>query len=215
MTTMSHKVGTNKDSIENLREELESRDKKIDMLEREIDDLRNQSMRKTLVFRGLPEKAEGADTWENVRKFLLKFLALYDPEFARLSIDRAHHSARKIDPRKSKSPRPRPVFAEFVSWQDASRVLTMAAKIGKTPYEFEGHEYKISVEQMVSKSVMEKRQTALKVRKYLMNENPNWLASLRFPAILMVKESKETQYRKYNIKDDVIKKANEFIDSLK
>ena len=31
----------------------------------------------------------------------------------------------------------------------------------------------------------------------------------------MVQESKEKQYRKYNIKDDVIKKANEFIDSLK
>ena len=68
---------------------------------------------------------------------------------------------------------------------------------------------------MVSKSVMEKRQTELKVRKYLMNENPNWLVSLRFPAILMVKESKEKQYRKYNIKDDEIKKANEFIDCLK
>ena len=172
-------------------------------------------MRKTLVFRGLPEKAEGADTWENVRKFLLKFLALYDPEFAHMPIDRAYHSARKIDPLKLKSPRPRPVFAEFVSWQDASRVLTMAAKTGKTPYECEGHEYNISVEQMVSKSVMEKRQTALKVRKYLMNENPNWLASLRIPAILMVKESKEKQYRKYSIKDDIIKKANKLIDSLK
>ena len=93
MNAVLHKAGTNKDSVENLREELESRDKKIDMLEREIDDLRNRSMRKTLVFRGLPEKAKGADTWENVRKFLLKFLALYDPEFAHLSIDRAHRSA--------------------------------------------------------------------------------------------------------------------------
>ena len=89
MTAVSHKADTNEDSIENLREELESRDKKIDTLEREIDDLRNRSMRKTLVFRGLPQKAEGADTWENVRKFLVKFLALYDPEFAHLSIDRA------------------------------------------------------------------------------------------------------------------------------
>ena len=129
--------------------------------------------------------------------------------------EQAHRSARTIDPRKSKSPRPRPVFAEFVSWQDASRVLMMAAKIGKTPYQFEGHQYNISVEQMVSKSGMGKRKTALKVRKYLMNENPNWLVSLRFPAILMVKESKEKQYHKYNIKDDLIKKANEFIDSLK
>ena len=68
---------------------------------------------------------------------------------------------------------------------------------------------------MVSKSVMEKRQTALKVRKYLMKENPNWLVSLCFSAMLMVKESKEKQYRKYNIKDDIIKKTNEFIDSLK
>ena len=87
MTAVSHKPGTNEDSIENLREELESRDKKIDMLEREIDDLCNRSMKKTLVFRDLPEKAEGADTWEDVRKLLLKFLALYDPEFAHLSID--------------------------------------------------------------------------------------------------------------------------------
>ena len=93
--------------------------------------------------------------------------------------------------------------------------FTTAAKLGKIPYEFEGHEYNISVEQMVSKSVMEKRQTALKVRKNLMNENPNLLESLRFPAILMIKESKEKQYCKYSIKDDVIKKAKEFIDSLK
>ena len=134
ITAVSHKADTNKDSIENLREELEFRDKKIDTLEREIDDLCNRSMRKTLVFRGLPENAEGAYTWENVRKFLLKFLALYDPEFAHLSIDKAHRSARKIDPRKLKSPRPRSVFAEFVSWQDENRVLMMAAKIGKTPY---------------------------------------------------------------------------------
>ena len=83
-------------------------------------------MRKTLVFRGLPEKAEGADTWENVRKFLLKFLVLYYPEFAHMSIDRAHRSARKIDPGKLKSRRPKPVFAEFISWQDASRVLSIA-----------------------------------------------------------------------------------------
>ena len=38
---MSHKADTNEDSIENLKEELESRDKKTDTLEREIDDLRN------------------------------------------------------------------------------------------------------------------------------------------------------------------------------
>ena len=62
MTAVLHKADTNEDSIENLREELESHDKKIDTLEKEIDDLRNRSMRKTLVFRGLPEKAESADT---------------------------------------------------------------------------------------------------------------------------------------------------------
>ena len=41
MTAVSHKADTNEDSIENLKEELESRDKKTDTLEREIDDLRN------------------------------------------------------------------------------------------------------------------------------------------------------------------------------
>ena len=33
-----------------------------------------------------------------------------------------------------------------------------------------------------------------------MSENPNWLVSLRFPALLRVKESKEKQYHKYSIK---------------
>ena len=41
MTAVSHKADTNEDSIQNLKEELESRDKKIDTFEREIDDLRN------------------------------------------------------------------------------------------------------------------------------------------------------------------------------
>ena len=48
MAAVSHKADTNEDSIKNLREELESRDKKINTLEREIDDLRNRSTRKTL-----------------------------------------------------------------------------------------------------------------------------------------------------------------------
>ena len=59
----------------------------------------------------------------------MNFLALYDSEFAQMSIDRAHRSIRKTDPGKLKSLRP--VFPEFVSWQDASRVLSMAAKTGK------------------------------------------------------------------------------------
>ena len=41
MTAVLYKADTNEDGIENLREELESRDKKIDTLEREIDDLHN------------------------------------------------------------------------------------------------------------------------------------------------------------------------------
>ena len=44
ITAVSHKADTNKGSIENLTEELQSRDKKIDMLQREIDDLCNHKL---------------------------------------------------------------------------------------------------------------------------------------------------------------------------
>ena len=46
---------------------------KLNKLEDENDDLRNRSMRSTLIFRGIPEKEQN-DSWENVTKHLVNTL---------------------------------------------------------------------------------------------------------------------------------------------
>ena len=46
---------------------------KLNKLEDENDDLRNRSMRSTLIFRGIP-KEEQNDSWENVTKHLVNTL---------------------------------------------------------------------------------------------------------------------------------------------
>ena len=46
---------------------------KLNKLEDENDDLRNRSMRSTLIFRGIPEEEQN-DSWENVTKHLVNAL---------------------------------------------------------------------------------------------------------------------------------------------
>ena len=46
----------------------------IDSLKEENEDLRNRSMRSTLIFRGVPER-EQSDSWEDVSRYLSEYLA--------------------------------------------------------------------------------------------------------------------------------------------
>ena len=60
--------------ISHFENEISQRDKKIEQLALEIDDLRNRGMRKTLIIKGIPEGAEGNDSWDNVKAFIISFL---------------------------------------------------------------------------------------------------------------------------------------------
>ena len=188
--TVSLKADNNEENIRHLVEKLEKRDVKIASLADEVDDLRNRGMRKTIIIRGLPEGIEGKDSWENVRAFVASFLEIQGlPE---IETDRAHRSAKKITPTGSQSlasnrKKPRPVFCELLTWQDANQILRKANAIGKKDFTYKEEHYRVSTEQMVSKKVLEERQTALKVRKYLLSEHTGWAITIKFPAILMIK----------------------------
>eukprot|EP00794_Sanderia_malayensis_P010616 gene10615-11740_t len=56
--------------ISKLKHDLESSTSQIAKLENQIDDLTNRQCRKTLIFKGFPEKCEGEDTWDSCRSFL-------------------------------------------------------------------------------------------------------------------------------------------------
>ena len=124
------KADNNEEKIRHLVKELEKRDVKIASLADEGDDLRNRGMRKTIIVRGFPEGIEGKDSWENVRACVPSFLEKQGlPE---IEIDRAHRSAKKITPTGSQSlasnrQKPRPVFCELLTWQDANQILRKAS----------------------------------------------------------------------------------------
>ena len=176
------KADNNEEKICHLVEELEKRDVKIASLADEVDDLRNRGIRKTIIIRGLPEGIKGKDSWENMRAFVASFLEKQG--LPKIEIDRAHRSAKKITPTglqslASNRKKPRPVFCELLTWQDANQILRKASVIGKKDFMYKEEHYRVSIEQMVSKKVLEERQTALKVRKYLLSEHPGWAFTIK------------------------------------
>ena len=130
---VSFKADKNKEHILHLEEEIAKRDEKIEDMFNEIDDLRNQGMRKMLIIKGFPEGIEGKATWINARSFLSSFFEKHD--LNETEIDRVHRSAKKVNPASSQSSTsskfPRPFSVELLTWQDYNEILQKADKIGK------------------------------------------------------------------------------------
>lgn len=186
---------------------------RIKNLESGLDDLQNRQMRKTLVFRGFPEGHEGADSWDNCYKLISSFIEDH-LELADVEIERAHRGAKNPNA-TAKSTNPRSIFVQFLRWFDANLILSNVNGILKErPYKVNGQIIKIHVEQMVSKNVNEQRINALKIRKFLRSENPEWKIYLAYPAHLMFKNRHMKFYKKYEITDEIQAKTNAFIANL-
>ena len=71
---VTFKADKNAETISHFENEISQRDKKIEQLALEIDDLRNRGMRKTLIIKGIPEGAEGNDSSDKVKAFIISFL---------------------------------------------------------------------------------------------------------------------------------------------
>ena len=90
----------------------------------EIEDLRNRSMRSTLIFKNLLK--ENNDTWEDTCTVLTKFIHSkldlpYDKEFIDGQISRAHRGGaenfRNAEESENQRKGPKPIFAQIVNWQ--------------------------------------------------------------------------------------------------
>ena len=92
----------------------------INNLKEENEDLRNRSMRSTLIFRGVPERDQ-SDSWEDVSRYLSEYLAnklgidLYETA---MQVSRAHRTPKSVYDNKC-----RPIFAQFVNWRYAEDIL--------------------------------------------------------------------------------------------
>ena len=147
----------------------------------ELEDLRNRSMRSTLIFKNIKE--EGETTWEEtaqvLRDFIVENLNLpYTSEEIDNQISRAHRSKRDDNNDRNG---PRPIFAQFCNWRYAEEIKN------KIIYLTSRKMLKVYVDNMYSKDLTERRNQALMKRKELMEATPNLVVKMEYPAVLKSK----------------------------
>ena len=106
-----------------LKVEILKNSNELKSVQNELEDVRNRQMRKTLVFFGFPEKVN--ESWEESRQLLEKHITAYGLEA--VDIDRAHRANTRY--KSNDKGKARPIFAEFVTWQDSSYILQNANKL--------------------------------------------------------------------------------------
>ena len=163
-----------------------------------IEDRTNRQLRKTLVFKGVPEEkistADGpprAENWSDTATVLARAMSAVIPnttvEEARSMVERCHRAAPSPN---YKGTGPRPIFAAYVDWRDSEL----------TKDEFRKNtDGSIYVEQKVGPLTTLRRNIALKERKRLLEAKTILSGYVSFPARLMVKDSdaRGAKYRQW------------------
>ena len=156
-------------------------------LENKPDNVQRRTRRNTLIFRGVPEGEEGGTTWQHCKMFIAKLLSShFDLDDA--DIERAYRSPTV---RNSSRSSPIPIIVAFSKLEEANKILQTAGRVLKNkPYkDVDGKEINIYVEQFYSPKVTELRNKALKIRRQVKDEHPDWIVVMRYPAKLFIKRA--------------------------
>ena len=178
-----------------IRKQLDTATLTIKKLEETVDDLQGRVRRNTLVFKGIPEKMEGASSgWDRVEKMIMKILV----ENLKMNVDwihieRAHRSPTHLSASQQQQnypkPRPRPIYVAFSTWKAARAVLSNAKMLKENPLTCEEdgvtNIVSIYIEQMYSPIITRKRSEMLRKRWQLKQQHPDWEVFLVYPAKLL------------------------------
>ena len=179
-----------------LKLEAESHKIKIHVLEKRLEDQTNRSSRKSLVFKGVPEK--GRETWDDTRDILADVIArncdMTNNE-AFDTIERCHRSAFQ---QQNKKKGKRNIYCAFHSWDDAQYVLERFRRACMS-----GRNNGIYVEQRYGAATTARRNNALVIRKGLKADGTITSGYISYPAKLMVK---------YNVNDKKFSLHEDFSD---
>ena len=184
-----------------------------------IEDNKNRQLRKTLVFKGIPEaEYEGStspsgaptkrsETWEDTATILATSMSEalnVDIEAARDMVERCHRAAP--NPRY-KGSAPRPIFAAFVNWRDSERTKEAFRKnnLSSVATSTDSSTY-VFVENKFGPRTTQRRNLALKERKRLIETGQIYNGYVSHPAKLMVKDSR-VHGAKYKMWKDYSKEA--------
>ena len=174
-----------------LRENVEAYNIKVHVLEKRVEDQTNRSSRKSLVFKGVPER--GHETWDDTRDILADVIARnanIDNDEAFEMIERCHRSSFAQQSRSNSKKGRRNIYAAFHSWDDAQYTLEQF-RIAC----IRGRNNSVYVEQRYAATTTAQRNQALIVRKGLKADGTITQGYVTYPAKLMVKyRSNDTKF---------------------
>ena len=178
-------------------------------IEEQIESRTNRQLRKTLVFKGIPEKQSGENnkkvTWEETQELVAKKITeICDDttlQNARDMLERCHRAQENPNFRGSG---PRPIFCAFFSWKESEYVKGQfrASNV-------ENHSSTIFCEQKYGPRTTVRRNQAMMLRKQLKGNNQIASGYVAFPARLMVKYTSNRDER-YICKRDFSKEEVKF-----
>ena len=179
----------NPDLINNLTDHINKLEAQVTGTLMEIDDLRNRSMRNTLIFRNLPE--ENNETWEDTCGLLGSYIYsklnlpynqdTIDSQISRTqrgSEEKSRNVVEDSNPRQG----PKPVFAQFVNWHFAEEVKAGIIKLNAQK------RTNITINNMYPKERTARRNEAFKRRQEMAKNNKNIHVRLDYPAALKSKK---------------------------
>ena len=111
--TNSSKIESNDFEIDQIKNNVASLKEALNEVRVELDDMRNRSLRKTLIFKNIPFKKK--ETWDESKELLVKEIKVVIPDlvesYIRNNIERAHRS------KEMENTNTPTIIAKFHDWQ--------------------------------------------------------------------------------------------------
>ena len=161
----------------------------IHQLDIQVEDLKNRSLRKTLVFRNI-KKQQSEKTWDDTKMVLANEISKHIQDFSKEEIIKNIERAHRVTTTNRNPSATAPPFlvAKITNWDMSEKIKSAIIKANQ-----EGKSA-VFVSQMYSKSLTERRNAALKYRADLKEQDPSIRGYVKFPVTLMIKRTGERKY---------------------
>ena len=186
----TERISSQQFDYQSLVERIEALETKNKELTDELEDSKNRSMRKTLVFRNIrqPQQRESWDqTKQTLANEILNVMPELDKDYIISKIERAHRA------KGNNYGTILPVIAKFSDWTFSEQVKSSFIRAAKDKKD----ETPIIVSQMYSAALTKRCNNAMIKQKELRKDDHRIQAYVKYPAVLMVKYPGESVYTSY------------------
>ena len=142
-----------KEQSDNISKQFET----ISELESEIEELKNRSLRKTLIFKSIKYQQTNESSWSDTKSVLIDQISIILPETTKEEISKNIETAHRVHSKGTSSNRSPPyLVVKMVNWEFSEKVKSVFIQ------ENQNGRSQVFVSQMYSKSLTLRRNQALK-----------------------------------------------------